>query len=757
MKITIPHAGASLDICWDKIGVPHIFANSVEDAYRGMGYACASERLWQLHLSNLYATGTAASVMGEKHVAQDLMHKAFNVAAVEVPDSPGDYIVDAYLQGINAYVDSLDELPPEFKKAGTQPRHYTRHDVASRYRFTGWFQHKTWLEKIYLAKLMAEHGVDYFRNNVLRFSDADAKCIENQKAEILGIDLNIAKLLFPNETRLSGSNNWAISGELSSSGYPMLATDPHQPHSIPNTFFYSHLSAPGWDAFGASFPGVPYFMMGHNRDVSWGLTTGFIDTYDVFIERERPKNSKDYTIDVANQASRSFSIAESGHGPILESITDGLNITVPNQQKSNTALDWVMRDIPTSAGILALMPLAKNCEELGEALFENNVCPLVNNIIAVDKSNDMHRYIATTIRKRPSLGAESGVTGMAPLPGDNPAYQFGLSKADELLVESNPSNGYLLTANNDTMGETGQYPIHNFPTHDARARRIESLLQEKLSPEPTAKFTIDDFTKMQLDLIDFRASELVPDILHSLENQQNILLKSYQPVNEKLVLAQNLLREWDYEANLDSKAACIFYPLIEKRSHIRFMKTVLGDSPLLQTLSAVAPSLNRFTIADFMNTNSPWLQHRSTFDEIICEDIISIVDLLLSNYGDDWSWGKIHQIRFGHSLRKHEAWQHMEVGLNPIGGSATTLAMAMHNPPSKGSLDQEVYHGPAFRWVVDMADPLRFKFVIAGGNGGRPDSENISDHYKAWLHGEYFDMSLVEDEIETVRRDQLVK
>ena len=343
---------------------------------------------------------------------------------------------------------------------------------------------------------------------------------------------------------------------------------------------------------------------------------------------------------------------------------------------------------------------------------------------------------------------------MVPLPGDHPGYHFEISKADELLVEVNPLKGYSLTANNDTMGQVGQYPIHNFPTFDARAKRIETLLKEQLGSELTGKFTVADFTKMQLDLIDFRASELIPDILQTLDNQQNILLKSYQPANERLVLAQSLLSDWDYKASLDSKAACIFYPLLEKRSHIRFMKTILGNSALLSTLSSVAPSLNRFSIQNFMAEGSPWLQHRATLDEIICEDIGAIVDQLQSNYGDDWSWGKIHQIRFGHTLRKHDPWQHMEVGLDPIGGSPTTLAMANHNPPKAGSIEQEVYHGPAFRWVVDMADPLRFKFIIAGGNGGRPDSNYISDHYKSWLHGDYFDMSLVKDEINMIKRDQ---
>jgi len=748
MIYSIPEAQAPLEICWDKVGVPHIFARSIEDAYRGMGYACASERLWQLHLSNLYATGTASSVMGEKHIAQDLMHKAFNVAATEVPASPGDYIVDAYLQGVNAYVDSLDEIPPEFQKAGTEPRHYTRHDVASRYRFTGWFQHKTWLEKIYLAKLMAEHGVDYFRNNVLRFSDEDKKCIDLLKDSILDIDLNIAKLLFPNETRLSGSNNWAIAGELSASGFPMLATDPHQPHSIPNTFFYSHLSAPNWDAFGASFPGVPYFMMGHNRDVSWGLTTGFVDTYDVFIENEMPSSKKTYQVDIANQPSRAFTVTESAHGPILESITDALGLTDSSKNKSVTSLDWVMRDQPTSAGILALMPLAKTCTELGDALFENDVCPLVNNIIAVDRHNNMHRYIAATIRRRPCHGKQQGITGVVPLPGTDPQYHFGLSRAEELLVETNPVNGYLLTANNDTMGDQGEYPIHNFPTHDSRATRIEALLLEKLSQTPPGKFSMGDFTSMQLDLVDYRARTLLPDILVSL-NAQAI---GDQANNKSLKLAINLLSDWNCQASLDSKAACIFYPLLEKRSHIRFLKSILGNSPLIKTLSTVAPGLNLFAIKDFMAAGSPWLAHRPILDSILAEDVTGIVDYLNSNYGSEWSWGKIHQIRFGHSLRKHAPWKHMTVGADPIGGSPTTLAMAMHNPPAKNTIEQEVFHGPAFRWVVDMADPLRFKFVIAGGNGGRPDSPYISDHFDAWLNGRYFDMSLILDEIEVVKR-----
>jgi len=416
------------------------------------------------------------------------------------------------------------------------------------------------------------------------------------------MDLNLAKLLYPKQKGSSGSNNWAVSGGLSASGYPLLATDPHQPHSIPNTFFYSHLSTPDWDAFGASFPGVPYFMMGFNQHVAWGLTTGFVDTYDVFVERGLPETSKSYVVDVAREGSRSYTIAESRHGPILESLTDALGITTPCDRNSVTSLDWVMRDLPTSAGILALMPLANSSEELGDSLFENDVSPLVNTIISVDRNNDMRRFIATTIRKRPGHN-KAGVTGVVPLPGWDSRYYFETSRAHELLVDHNPGCGYMFTANNDTMGDSGDYPIHNFPISDARARRIEQLLKLQLEEQletAGAKFTADDFTAMQMDLVDLRAKDLLPSILKALDSDSG---------SKELQLAKMLLSSWDCVADMKSKAACIFYPLLAKQFNIEFMKSVLGDSAVLDTLASVAPGLNRFRIDDFMCDGSPWLDH----------------------------------------------------------------------------------------------------------------------------------------------------
>ena len=251
MRHRIVGAEAPFDIVWDSLGVAHVYAETVADAYRGMGYAAGSERLWQIHLSCAFANGEAAALLGERWVQQDALQRACNVHGghTELPASEGDWVVDAYLEGLNSWVQGLAKVPAEFIHADAEPRIFTRADVAARYRFTSWFQHKSFTEKMLLGRLMATHGVDYFRNHVLHFSDTDEELIEELKPYLQELDMGAVRLAYPEVsadhqaraaiTSLSGSNNWAVRGALSASGKPMLATDPHQPHSIPNTFFLS--------------------------------------------------------------------------------------------------------------------------------------------------------------------------------------------------------------------------------------------------------------------------------------------------------------------------------------------------------------------------------------------------------------------------------------------------------------------------------------------------------------------------------------
>ena len=133
-----------------------------------------------------------------------------------------------------------------------------------------------------------------------------------------------------------------------------------------------------------------------------------------------------------------------------------------------------------------------------------------------------------------------------------------------------------------------------------------------------------------------------------------------------------------------------------------------------------------------------------------------IVDRVKVSLGDDpsnWRWGDLHKIEFWHSLHKESTWKDLTLGPDEIGGSPTTLGMAMHigKGPGRAKGDEipyRVFHGPAYRLVVDLADPLHAKFVIAGGNGGRADSDFSINQYKSWLKGEFLDLILEREEID---------
>ena len=174
------------------------------------------------------------------------------------------------------------------------------------------------------------------------------------------------------------------------------------------------------------------------------------------------------------------------------------------------------------------------------------------------------------------------------------------------------------------------------------------------------------------------------------------------------------------------------------------MREVL-DEPLINTIPAGAPGLSRFDIAHFLAPDTPWQAHRDQLAETVQEVLRGVIDDVAASLGEDWSqwrWGDLHQVQFSHRLASHEPWQHLKIGPDPIGGSPNTLGMAVHMGPGPGAPRNDavacrVFHGPAFRLVVDLADPDHAEFVIAGGNGGS-NSIHAVDQYPAWLRGEYY-------------------
>jgi len=87
-----------------------------------------------------------------------------------------------------------------------------------------------------------------------------------------------------------GSNDWVVDGASTITGMPLLANDIHLGLGIPSIWYEMGLHGGGFDVVGASFPGVPLIILGHNPHIAWGVTNVGPDVQDLYIEKINPAN-----------------------------------------------------------------------------------------------------------------------------------------------------------------------------------------------------------------------------------------------------------------------------------------------------------------------------------------------------------------------------------------------------------------------------------------------------------------------------------
>lgn len=127
-----------------------------------------------------------------------------------------------------------------------------------------------------------------------------------------------------------GSYQWAVSGARSATGKPLLESAPQLGWTFPSELWEVEVHGGGYDARGATVPGLPAVGIGYGKRVAWALTTGYSKTVDSFIETTRTVNGvKQYLHNGRwrNEDCRSekvfFRVAANGApaGPALRSIT----------------------------------------------------------------------------------------------------------------------------------------------------------------------------------------------------------------------------------------------------------------------------------------------------------------------------------------------------------------------------------------------------------------------------------------------------
>ena len=537
--------------------------------------------------------------------------------------------------------------------------------------------------------------------------------------------------------RGNGSNNWVIHGSRTDSGLPLLADDPHLGASIPSVWYLAEMQGDKLHAVGATFPGLPAVVIGHNEQIAWGVTNVNPDVQDLFAERINPANPNqvehngawedmvivEEEIKVSGQEEPvRWAARSTRHGPLIS-----------DRQDSTTAfaLRWTALDLDdTTLDAFLGINYAANWEEFREAM-RAYVAPSQNFVFADTQGNI--GYFAPgriPIRKQGD--------GMLPVPGWNDDYGWeGYIPFDELPQALNPAAGYVATANNRVVGDDYPYLISNDWSEPFRAERITELIEQKSSEGET--IDLADMQAIQADQTSTQVRRLLP------------FFQSLAPQDDRQQAALAYLKDWDGVMGRDSIAASIYQAWM-----VHFERAIFEDDLRGSLYDAFADSWNSLFVDDVLSdpaSGSAWCDNVHTVPAEGCEETARValdraLDDLAGRMGQNmanWQWEKIHHTQYPHrpfsEVDMLRRFFHRSI---PNGGDRYTVNVA---PADTGDLYNQT-HVPSYRQIVDLADFNRSLFMTTTGQSGNVLSPHYADFIERHRDVEYLPMRFGRDHVE---------
>jgi penicillin amidase len=759
---------AVVEIIYDVDAVPHVYAQNKLDAYRGLGYLHAQDRLWQLEIQRRVEQGRLSELIGPALIPQDYFlralgaYRAAQSAWDSLPSEPKQ-IVNAYVAGINAFITTHkgSQLPPEYKLFGLSPEPWSGPDVLAWIKMVAYNLDGISFSTETLANdLGKEVGAEKARQLMPAYPDDGPDIVQvpnrnqtygklaeinEQVSEYIGFgSMNAADL---------GSNSWVIDGTKSATGKPFLANDPHLALSVPSTWYLVHLSANDLEVTGATIPGLPMVIIGRNRSIAWGITHLSSDVQDLYRERLDPTGRMaefqgrmepvqliTETIKVKGGPDRERLVRITRHGPVISDVVDSTG-SVPRGESPQAAaeplaLRWTALE-PEDRTVESFLRIseAHNWDEFRQAL-RDCVAPSLSFVYA-DVEGNIGYYAAGSIPIR------SNGDGSLPAEGWTGANEWGGWVPFEALPHIyNPPEHLIVTANNRPVATNYAYFLGRQWAPAYRAQRITQLLdsKEKLSPE--------DHAAIQCDTVSLQARELLP-----------LLLKLVTARDEPERQAIELLKGWDGDTRGDSAAAAIYETWLA-----RLPRAIAGDelgTELISRYENRFDYLSRFLVSVVQDPNSEWWDDVTTPERETCGSVLEstlqqALSDLKANLGDkmeSWRWDKIHRAVFPHRpFHNVGPLRSLFSRSVPHGGDKSTINVG----PFGSSRPFEQLVGPGYRQLIDLSNLEAGRFIMAIGQSGHFLSPNYDDYLTDWQEGRYrllrFDRAAVERDKKTTLR-----
>ncbi|MDQ6669653.1 MAG: penicillin acylase family protein [Chloroflexota bacterium] len=753
------------EILIDTYGIPHMYASAFYDAFFVQGFNAARDRLWQIDTWRRRGLGQLSEVLGPSYVDQDRAARLFLYRGDMYREwlsygSDTKQVATAFTGGINAYVrltqQNPDLLPPEFKFLNYQPAVWSPEDVV-RIRSHGLISNLR--NEVTRARVVRDFGLDVeglrtrleptWATNVP--DGTDLSLIPDDLLKVYDLATGDVRFTAPvsaatdlasivqqvRDDKTLGSNNWTISAERTATGRPILANDPHRTQSVPSLRYISHLVAPGLDVIGAGEPALPGISIGHNERIAFGLTIFAVDQEDLYIYQTNPADPNQYwyqdawepmqidtqPIDVTGREPVSAELKFTRHGPVIyEDPSRHVAFAV------RTA--WQEPGMAPYLGSIDYMR-AKTWDQFLAAM-NRWESPSENQVYA-DTDGNIGWKPGGLTPIRPNWD------GLLPVPGDGRYEWAGFRTMDELPVESNPSRGWIASANQMNLPPT--FPYQDIKpgfewTPPFRVQRINEVLAE------TPHASLEDNLRLQTDHVSLPARRVIRQ------------LGGLQSNDPTIAAGLDLLRQWNFDESVDSSAATLWETWWRQYLGQAFMARLVPP----QALGAVGGGDPR-DVLDLVEhpDNRLGPNPTSTRNDVLLTSLGQAIDRTAELLGSDPSkraWGELH-----HELLEHPMAPVLDptmraafnVGPLPRGGGNDTVGNTSYRIS-----DFNQTGGSSFRMVLDVGAWDNSLTMNTPGQSGNPNSSHYADLFAKWARDEAVPLYYSRDKVESNTEERIV-
>ncbi|MET9712761.1 penicillin acylase family protein [Nocardiopsis alba] len=716
-------------IAIDSAGVSHIYAENTDDLFFAQGLNAARDRLFQMDLQRRQGLGELSAVFGPGFVEHDRAARLFMYRG-DMDEEWESYGPEArsaaerFTEGVNAYIDLAAEdpryLPPEFSELGYSPARWSPEDIV-RIRSNSLGSNFTTEVIRTLLACMGDPGASELLTGMepdheLTIPEGLDPCsvppdvltpfiLAATPVTLAPGDGSTAETSLEDAYRAStseGSNSWVISPERTETGRPIMADDPHRRLSAPSLRYAVHLSGPDFDVIGAGEPFLPGVAIGHNGTAAFGLTFLQADQQDLYVYELDPDDPSRYRYDgdweemttvveevaVADGTTEEVRLDFTRHGPVLgtDEENDAAFALRTTWSEPGTAAYF------NSVGLLGV----EDFDGFREALSSWGGPPM--NYTYADTDGRIGWASAGLMPIR------EGYDGLLPVPGDGTYEWDGFQDRENLPYVLDPEDGFFATANEYNLPEDlgVGYEWDSGYRHD----RIVEVLEER------DRSSVADSMALQGDHVDRSARDVLP-LVEALD------------AHGDAARAQEILRDWDHVASVDSAGAALYRTWVARHLGPRFYS---ASSPVLGAV--VTETMHTRALLDAVAEPERWLgeEAEEKRDEILQESLESAFEELSETLDPDpgrWRWGGLQKTYFPHPTRE-------PLGPFERGGTPDTV-----DASGADTTDFTHVSGASFRVVVDVGAWDSSFLVNAPGQSGDPNDPHYSDHVDAWRNGEY--------------------